>query len=82
MPNVISGDSRRHFLVRARHPDELAQVLHHIEADSSIAIERRIRDSDGLETLVCSMYEAQAAQLRKRFAGSVIVEPDSPLTLS
>jgi len=81
MPKETSGNARQNFLVRARHSTALAQVIGHIEADPSIAIERRVGAGDGLETLVVSMSESQAALLRQRFPGEVIVESDQPLTL-
>ena len=80
MARVLTDNERSQYLVRALQPDIQAQVSSLLEADPSIDILRRLGPLDGTHTLVVSMSAHQADALKKRFAGQLVVERDSPLT--
>jgi hypothetical protein len=78
---VAQGFSDRHdYLVRARQPATLGQVIAFIKADPSYTLVQQIGPADAPHTLVVAMTEEQVAALRRRFAGELIVERDRPLT--
>jgi hypothetical protein len=68
------------YLVRAREPFTLAPVIAFFEAEPLNPIQRRLGPAGAPHTLVVSLTDVQAAALKERFAGRLIVERDEPLT--
>lgn len=76
-----SSEGENTYLLQPREPDVLAQVRELIGADASIKVLQEIGPAGEPHTLVVAMREQQAAELKHRFAGRLIVERDRPLTL-
>jgi hypothetical protein len=81
MPLEPPVEEPSHYLVRARPPSTLAPLIAHLETNRAGTIVRRMGPAHDPHTLLISTTREQAADLAQRFAGTIIVEPDRPLSL-
>ena len=74
--------SRRRYLVSAANPGALAVVANGLRADPSVQLLDALGPQDAPHTLVVNMSDAQAEELRQRYAGSkdIHIERDQPLS--
>ncbi len=75
-----SEDTTSDYLVQARQPGVLAQVITFVRGNPAIRLVRALGPADDPHTLVLGMSDSQAADLMQRFPGQLVVEQDRPLT--
>lgn len=80
MATDTAGNERYHYLVRPLQDEVRAQLSSAIEADPSVGIVGQLGPPDEPHTFVVAMSARQADELKRRFAGGLIIERDRPLT--
>ena len=69
------------YLIRWRDSSPLGELVETLKADSKIQVLDEIGPTGQPHTLVAMMSDEQAAALRARHLGRLLVEPDRPLKL-
>src|SRR6266851_254471 len=80
---LLSNSARRtkRYLITSQDPQRLAEAIRIVKADPTMELLDEIGPANQPHTLVVGMGDEQAAALKQRFAGQLIVEQDRPVTL-